>query len=77
MPVHIDQPDHLQSPGKADLSGTQHYSETDRIFYHDGYQLAKEYLGKYFTYENMLMISSVLYDAVDSLTDSFLKRCRI
>ena len=77
MPVKNNQADYIHTSGKADLPGNLIYSEIDKIFFSDGYKLAKEQLGKYFTYESMLSMSSVLYNAVDSLIDSFIQRCKL
>lgn len=77
MPGHNNQQNKSYPTGKFDFQGSHLYTEIDKIFFSDGYKLAKELLGRIFSYENMLRMSSVLYDEVDSLMDSFSKRCQL
>ena len=77
MPSHNNLKNNNSFTGKNDFKGIQLYSEIDKIFFSDGYKLAKEQIGNIFTYESMLRMSYVLYDEVDSLIDSFSKRCQL
>ena len=76
MPGNINMGKNHPQSGKADHHGPQLYSEIDKIFFSDGWVLAKEHLEKDLCMENILSMSSTLYDAVDGLIDSFSKRCK-
>jgi Fe-S-cluster containining protein len=50
-------------------------TEIDTIFLSDGYNLAKKYLEKEITLENLLALSGYIYESIDGLMDSFISRC--
>ena len=50
----------------------KHFSENDRIFYADGYQLAQTAIGKGFTTETLFLAVESLYAAIDGLNDSII-----
>lgn len=76
MPGHINMKKNHSPIGKDNPQGPQLYAEIDKIFFSDGYVLAKEHLEKDLCIENMLNMSSALYDAVDGLIESFIQRCK-
>lgn len=76
MSGHINKKKNLSSTAKNDFKCPQLYTEIDKIFFNDGYVLAKEHLKKDLSVENILAMSSALYNAVDSLIDSFSRRCK-
>ena len=77
MPGQNTQKNNGHPSVKVDLQATHLYTEIDKIFFSDGYKLAKEHLKEGLCRENMLIMSSNLYDAVDGLIDSFIHRCRL
>jgi len=52
------------------------FSETDRIFFSDGYRLASHALLKGKSWNTLENMYSTLYEQTDLLTDSFIRRCR-
>jgi Uncharacterised protein family (UPF0153). len=53
-------------------SFSEELSETDRIFYEDGYKLAKTAAGKELNTESLFRAIESLYQAIDGLNDSIL-----
>jgi len=50
----------------------KHFSENDRIFYSDGYQLAQTAIEKGFTTNSLFLAIESMYSAIDSLNDSII-----
>jgi Fe-S-cluster containining protein len=54
----------------------KHFSENDRIFYSDGYQLAQTAIEKGFTKETLFSAIESMYSAIDSLNDSIIESAK-
>ncbi len=52
------------------------FSETDRIFFSDGYRLASHALQKGKSWDALESLYTTLYEQIDLLTHSFIRRCR-
>ncbi len=52
------------------------FSDTDRMFFSDGYQLAATFLGRGVSQKHLNELIENLYDLVDGLIGSFSERCR-
>lgn len=53
-------------------SENKHFTENDRIFYSDGYQLAQSAIQQGFTNESLFAAIESLYAAIDGLNDSII-----
>jgi Fe-S-cluster containining protein len=53
-------------------SKDKHFSENDRIFYSDGYQLAQTAIEKGFSTDTLFSAIESMYSAIDSLNDSII-----
>ncbi len=51
------------------------YGEVGTIFFQDGYQLAKEFIGQGISRTAVLQLMGSAYESIDGLIDSFRKRC--
>jgi len=53
-------------------SSGKHFTETDRVFYRDGYNLAQSAIDNGLTTETLFQAIESLYQAIDSLNDSII-----
>jgi|GEM_PF-309752 Fe-S-cluster containining protein len=64
--------DHISS-----LDGEKYLAAIDPIFFRDGYLLAGAIMGHELSGKSLLFLTRKLYSEINSLTDSFIGRCRL